>query len=112
MFFFFLFFFFSTLEKQLFELKWLEIKSNKKQQTNKQKLINFAFSQIHEFALPTQKQNLWFRKKIITVLTFPGKCVITMISSFVVMKEEEEDEGEIEEETVDILLEVTEEFVD
>lgn len=35
-----------------------------------------------------------------------------MISSSVVMKEEEEDEGEIEEETVDILLEVTEEFVD
>ena len=30
----------------------------------------------------------------------------------VVMKEEEEDEGEIVEETVDILLEVTEEFVD
>ena len=28
------------------------------------------------------------------------------------MKEEEEDEGEIVEETVDILLEVTEEFVD
>lgn len=35
-----------------------------------------------------------------------------MVSSSVVMKEEEEDEGEIVEETVDILLEVTEEFVD
>lgn len=57
-----MFFFFSALVKQLFELKGLEIKNNKKQQTNKQKLINFAFSQIHEFALPTQKQNLWFRK--------------------------------------------------
>ena len=45
-------------------------------------------------------------------MTFPGKCVAIMVSSSVVMKEEEEDEGEIVEETVDILLEVTEEFVD
>ena len=44
-----------------------------------------------------------------------GKCVVIMVFytfSSVVMKEEEEDEGEIVEETVDILLEVTEEFVD
>ena len=70
-------------------------------------------AQIYEFELPTQEQNLelWSRK----IYHGFGKCVVIMVFytfPSVVMKEEEEDEGEIVEETVDILLEVTEEFVD